>query len=399
MSNKKEDDKQNNGNWMTNIFNAGVDAAKKMSNKILAGVDVAKKMSDKLLERQTEDTEAKPTAKPTTNTGPQYKYEAPKSNFTYKDFEPSSNYEQAMAAIKQQMASAPQVQGTYLDNINQTLNQILNREDFSYDPNGDAIYNQYKDLYTTQGKMAMMDTMGQASALTGGYGNSYASTVGNQAYQSSLQQLNNVVPELAQLAYNRYQDEGAELQQQLAMYQNMDATEYAKDMDALNKYYTDLSIMQNEADKMYDREYQQWSDQTNFDYQLDRARIEDERYNTQTALQQAQLAAELGDLEPLKKLGYDVSKYGTSTGGTGTAESSWLKETTPAEIRDVLYTAESPEQLDAFLVTLMENGMPRELAESYRETYMSLLGFDNEEQPTQTESKKAQHPIYGMFFR
>jgi hypothetical protein len=48
------------------------------------------------------------------------------------------------------------------------MNEILNRKDFSYDLNGDMLYQQYKDNYINQGKMAMMDTMGQASAMTGG---------------------------------------------------------------------------------------------------------------------------------------------------------------------------------------------------------------------------------------
>ena len=69
------------------------------------------------------------------------------------------------------------------------MNDLLNRKEFSYDLNGDVLYQQYKDNYITQGKQASMDVMGMASAMTGGYGNSYAATVGNQTYQGYLQQL------------------------------------------------------------------------------------------------------------------------------------------------------------------------------------------------------------------
>ena len=89
----------------------------------------------------------------------------------------------------------------WLDDI---MGKIKNYGDFSYDLNGDAIYQQYKDKFTQQGKMAMADTMGQAAAMTGGYGNSYAQSVGQQAYQAQLQNLNDVVPELYQLALDRY---------------------------------------------------------------------------------------------------------------------------------------------------------------------------------------------------
>lgn len=90
----------------------------------------------------------------------------------------------------------------------EALQAYLNREDFQYDVNADALYQRYKDSYVALGKDAMEDTMGQAAALTGGYGSSYAQNVGQQAYNSYLKQLGDVVPELYQLAYDRYQDKG-----------------------------------------------------------------------------------------------------------------------------------------------------------------------------------------------
>ncbi len=91
------------------------------------------------------------------------------------------------------------------------LDAYLNREDFQYDVNADALYQRYKDQYTQLGKRAMQDTMGQAAALTGGYSSSYAQSVGQQAYNRYLQQLGDVVPELYQLAYDRYRDKGDRL--------------------------------------------------------------------------------------------------------------------------------------------------------------------------------------------
>ena len=64
-----------------------------------------------------------------------------------------------------------------LDDI---LNRLMNGEKFSYDVNGDALYQQYKDQFINQGQLAMQDAMGQAAAMTGGYGNSYAQSVGQQ---------------------------------------------------------------------------------------------------------------------------------------------------------------------------------------------------------------------------
>ena len=59
--------------------------------------------------------------------------------------------------------------------------------------------------------MASADVMGQAAAMNGGYGSSYAQTVGNQAYQANLEQLNDVIPELYQLAYDKYNQQGQDM--------------------------------------------------------------------------------------------------------------------------------------------------------------------------------------------
>lgn len=118
----------------------------------------------------------------------------------------------------------------------EALNAYLNREDFRYDLDGDALYQQYKDRYMEMGKTAMEDTMGQAAALTGGYGSSYAQNVGHQAYNRYMQQLGDVVPELYQLAYDRYRDKG----------------------DRLYKTYQSWSELEQEAvkEEQWEREYE-----------------------------------------------------------------------------------------------------------------------------------------------
>lgn len=75
---------------------------------------------------------------------------------------------------------------------------------FNYDYRDDPSYQQYRQQYVRNGQLAMQDTMGQVAGLTGGYGSSYSQNVGQQAYQGYMNQLNAVVPELYQNAYNRY---------------------------------------------------------------------------------------------------------------------------------------------------------------------------------------------------
>ena len=149
------------------------------------------------------------------------------------------------------------------DAYSDVMNKILNREKFSYDLNGDALYQQYKDKYIQQGKMASADVMGQAAAMTGGYGNSYAASVGNQAYQASLQQLNDIVPELYQMAYDRYNQEGQDLYNQYGMLSNERSTEYGMWTDTGNRLGADRSYYSTAADNAFNRDYGMWSDKGN----------------------------------------------------------------------------------------------------------------------------------------
>ena len=80
---------------------------------------------------------------------------------------------------------------------------ITGRPAFSYDPASDPVYNSYAQSYQRRGRLAMRDTMGQAAALTGGYGSSYAQSVGRQQYDSYLQSLGEALPELYGMASER----------------------------------------------------------------------------------------------------------------------------------------------------------------------------------------------------
>lgn len=151
------------------------------------------------------------------------------------------------------------------DAYDRALDAITNRKKFTYDLNADAMYQQYKDNYMTQGKQAMMDTMGQASALTGGYGNSYAATVGNQTYQGYLTHLNDVAPELYKLALDKYNNEGNDLLNQLNVLANDRQTQYGEWGDKLNRLLADRDYHSSEYDAAYSRDYNAWNDNRSYD--------------------------------------------------------------------------------------------------------------------------------------
>ena len=167
---------------------------------------------------------------------------------------------------------------TWLQSMNDTMNKYLNRDPFSYDVTGDALYQQYKDQYVTQGQMAMMDTMGQAAAMTGGYGNSYAQSVGQQAYQGYLQQLTDKVPELYKLALDKYNQEGEALLNQYGLLADADNREYSRNRDDISDYYTNRDYYTNQANTLYDRAYNEWYNKWNMTHTLNRDAVSDWQY-------------------------------------------------------------------------------------------------------------------------
>ena len=202
------------------------------------------------------------------------------------------------------MASAPGAyNNVYGPAMEQTLNQILGRQPFQYDVNADGLYQQIKDNYIKAGRQAMMDTQGQAAALTGGYGNSYGAQAGQQAYQESLGNLANAIPQLAQQAYAQYMDQGDQLRNNLEAMRLLEGQDYSRWLDDQERYQAFLkempSIMQS----------------------------------------QAAASGRLGGGRIYSQMEPDISSYGPRTGTTGTGSNgninleflSWLRSEKPSQ--------------------------------------------------------------------
>lgn len=189
------------------------------------------------------------------------------NTFKYEEYKPGDAVTQAQNLLQQQIAQKPGAyQSQWQTQLNDAINKILNREKFSYDLNGDALYQQYKNQHVMQGQQAMMDTMGQAAALTGGYGNSYAMTAGQQAYNSHLQKLNDKIPELYNLALNKYQMEGDEMAQQTAILAQQEGQDYGRYRDQLGDWQTETGRLQDRYDTERNFDYGQWADGRDFGY-------------------------------------------------------------------------------------------------------------------------------------
>ena len=149
----------------------------------------------------------------------------------------------------------------YDPQIDALLNEILNREDFSYDVMNDPLYQQYAKMYQREGDRAMKETLAEAAASAGGM-NTYAITAAQQANSYYGSQLNDKIPELYQLAYEMYLNDKESKVQDLGILQNMDATQYNRYRDTINDYYNDRNL----AYGAYQDAVTQGNWQTNFDY-------------------------------------------------------------------------------------------------------------------------------------
>ncbi len=206
--------------------------------------------------------------------------------------------------------------------IKKHYDALLNRKDFSFDINNNALYQQLKDTYAKQGQLVMMDTVGQASAMTGGYGNSYAVSAGQQAYQQSLDKLNEASPQIYQLALEQYQMEGQQLLDKYGIAAGERDTAYGMYRDDLTDYYAERdfaygqhrdAVGDYQADRDYlygvyadarDYEYQEGRDkvadrqwQKEFDYQKSRDKVADSQWQQEYNLQVKQFAEEVRQFE------------------------------------------------------------------------------------------------------
>lgn len=264
-------------------------------------------------------------------------------------YQPSDTVAQAQQMLNDYMAQKPGAyQSTWQGQMDELMNQILNRKPFQYDVNSDALYQQYKDQYMLQGQQAMMDTMGQAAALTGGYGNSYAQTAGQQTYQGYLQQLNDRIPDLYQLALSKYQMEGNALADQYAMLGARDEQDYGRYRDSVSDYYTELQNLYNQYNTERDYDYGMYIDDRNYQYQQGRDTVADQQWQAQYDEAIRQWQAEFDETQRQ----FNESQKQKSTGSTGSGSTT---KTTGTKKTEETVAKQSEEELKTAYNSFVKN--------------------------------------------
>ena len=192
----------------------------------------------------------------------------------------------------------------YEGQISDILDNILNRPKFSYtseDMTNDDLYKMYRDQYMRQGNHAMRDTMGNAASLTGGYGNTYASAAGQQAYDNYVSMLNDKALDFYDRAYQRYNDEGQNLYNQMNVVTGLDNADYQRHRDTVSDYYNDLNYYNGRYNQEYGYDYGQYQDQVaadqwaqEFAFQKQQAAQEQANWEAEMALARQKAASSGG---------------------------------------------------------------------------------------------------------
>ena len=240
----------------------------------------------------------------------------------------------------------PTYESRYDAQTQELMNAILNRKPFSYDAESDPLYQQYSKAYTREGQRATEDAIGAVAAASGGIPSSYAATAAAQAGNYYAAQKTDKIPELYQVAYDKYLNDYQQERNNLAMLENAEQIDYNKYLNNLGQYNTERNFGYAQMLDSLAREDQQRQEALNFaniayglgdtsyyknmgiDMSNDPAAYE-RRYN------EALLAMQLGDYSKVEEMfGIDTSNYSVEKQNqlayalevyTNTGDSSYLK--------------------------------------------------------------------------
>ena len=253
----------------------------------------------------------------------------------------TNNYAGDIAALYEQQKNygsydygipQPEYTNRYDATIQDLLGQIVNREAFSYDPATDPLYGQYRKQYAREGQRAMADALGAAAAASGGIASSYANTAAAQAGNYYAAQMTDKIPELYQLAYNKYLSDYNMKLSDLGAVQGAERSDYDKFLNELQQYNTNRTFDYNAwldeynminnnlqtASGLEQLEYTKYLNdlnQYNTDREFNYGVLLDE-INSQTAerneaMNKALTAAEYGDYSSLQDMGINTANNPT----------------------------------------------------------------------------------------
>lgn len=360
-------------------------------------------------------------------------------NTLNRQFETPLAVQQADRYLSEQLQKIQSGKTSYSGQLSEIMDTIMNREKFSYDVDTDPLFQQALASAMNSGNQAMQDTIGQASALTGGYGSTYATTAGNQAYNAHIEDAYDNLPEYYNMAMQKYQMEGDELYRQYGMLYDADATEYNRNLTAydatfnyrnqlnneayanfrdtktdalnyanlqisehnqlVNDAYTAYNVAANEEATAYERDYQNWMDGVNQAMQMAGMQQTDwwnqkefdenvRQYDQSFAEQQRQFDTSLAEQKRQhnEQMSYNWASLNAKASGGGSGESSdglLSLFSSEAEAEQAMRIAAGSKRVEQFNSSVLKKGEFERRKDSGR-GYISLP-YDNYQQYIEDE--------------
>ena len=165
-------------------------------------------------------------------------------------------------------------QSQYTDQLANMQNKVLNYGSFNYDFSVDPKYQAYAKEYGRLGNLARQNTLGDLAANTGGYASSYAATAANEAQNDYNRQLAAKIPELEEIAYNRWMDQ-----------YNMNVSNYNLVKDADDTAYGKYRDTVADGQWKYGMDWDKYTYNKDFAYQQSRDKVTDSQWNKEFSWQ------------------------------------------------------------------------------------------------------------------
>ena len=159
--------------------------------------------------------------------------------------------------------SAGEFQNPYESQYNTALNNVLNQQDWSYNPNEDLAYQTARQQYLREADRAQRDMMGQAASMTGGIASTAAINAASQAGDYYRSQLNDMLGTYMDKDYQRYIDKKGDTYDRFSMLNDLRNT-------ARNEYDTDRNF-----------NYSQWTDELGFRTDEENTEYERDQYKSE----------------------------------------------------------------------------------------------------------------------
>ena len=119
-----------------------------------------------------------------------------------------------------------------------------------------AAYKQYKDQYSRNAQKANRNAQANAAAMTGGYASSYGTQAGQNAYEATMSNLDNVLDGLYNQSLGEYNAKKNGLETELAGLQRAESSARQTYQQNLDNWNEGLAYRQNEYDSAYNEQQQ-----------------------------------------------------------------------------------------------------------------------------------------------